>query len=168
MDYDNDAAVEYALNYALAPNPAYVYYDGNDCTNFVSQCLRAGGCENDYNYSHPWWYANRESSICWAVAHSLYWYIRINTIENRFGIKADTYSISSNDQYAEKIAGKVVLGDIIQYKNFQDRIQHSAVITAFSSVTGEPLVCQHTFEGKNVSWRRDFKEVIFHHITRIN
>jgi hypothetical protein len=167
MDYDNAAAAAYALKYALAPNPAYVYFDGNDCTNFVSQALRAGGCENDYNDSHPWWYANREASVCWAVAHSLYWYIRTNTAENRFGIKADTYAIADNDQYPQKIAGRIVVGDIIQYRNFQDRIQHSAVITAFDAA-GEPLVSQHTYDAKNVSWRRNFKEVIFHHITRIN
>ncbi len=167
MYYDNDAAAAYALKYALTPNPAYVHYEGNDCTNFVSQSLRAGGCQNDYNYSHPWWYANRESSICWAVAHSLYWYIRTNTIEDRFGIKADTYIITDNDEYAQKIKGKIVVGDVIQYKNFQDRIQHSAVITSFDAM-GEPLVSQHTYNARNTTWRRHFKEVIFHHITRIN
>ncbi len=167
MRYNNQAAVDYALKYALEPNPAYVYYQGEDCTNFVSQCLRAGGAENDYNRSHPWWYNGGQSSICWAVAHSLYWYIRINSAEHRFGIKADTYIISNNDKYASEIAGKVVVGDIIQYKNSQDRVQHSAIITAFDTY-GEPLICQHTYEARNISWRKFLKETIFHHITGIN
>lgn len=35
-------AVSYALQYALNPNPAYIVYS-NDCTNFVSQAMRAAG-----------------------------------------------------------------------------------------------------------------------------
>ncbi len=168
MNYDRNSAVGYALKYALDPNPAYVYYQGNDCTNFVSQCLRAGGCEMDYNRDHPWWYNNGKSSICWAVAHSLYWYIRENSQNKSFGIKADTYIIDHIDQYAEKIEGKIALGDIIQYRNFKDKIQHSCIITGFDPINNEPLVSHHTYEAKNVTWRKVFKEYIFHHITGIN
>lgn len=168
MNYDNGSAVAYALKYALSPNPDYVYYQGNDCTNFVSQCLRAGGCKNDYNNARPWWYNSGKSSICWAVAHSLYWYIRTNSAERRFGIKADTYILTDMNNYAQQIEGKIVLGDIIQYKNFQDKIQHSAVITGFDPFTKEPLVSHHTYEARNVTWRKVFKQYMFHHITSIN
>lgn len=77
IKYDGVSVSQYALKYALSPNPSYVYYQENDCTNFISQCLRAGGAKNDYNASHPWWYNNGQGSICWAVAHSLFWYIRV-------------------------------------------------------------------------------------------
>lgn len=40
--YDVLAAVEYARAYALTPNPEYPLFE-NNCTNFVSQCLVAGG-----------------------------------------------------------------------------------------------------------------------------
>ena len=40
--FDSDAAVAYARKYALSYNPAYYAYEGNDCANFVSQCLIAG------------------------------------------------------------------------------------------------------------------------------
>ena len=167
--YNRSAAVQYALQYALNPNPDYVYYENDDCTNFISQCLRAGGAQNDYNNTHPWWYNNGQTSICWAVAHSLYWYIRTTTVENRsFGIKADTYSLTNQNLYSRDIAGKVQIGDLIQYRNFQDRIQHSTIITGFDPLTREPVVSQHTYNGRNVSWRKNFKEVIFHHITSIN
>ncbi|MFZ7131710.1 MAG: amidase domain-containing protein [Eubacteriales bacterium] len=168
MNYNRQGAVNYALTYALTPNSNYVYFNENDCTNFISQCLKAGGAENDYNKSHPWWYSNGKASICWAVAHSLFWYIRECTEKNKFGIKANTYYLENNNAYHEKIAGKIQLGDIIQYKNFQDRIQHSTIITAFDPFTKEPLVCQHTFEAKNILWRKNFKQVIFHHIKEIN
>jgi len=169
MIYNANAAVQYGLTYALNPNPAYIYIAENDCSNFVSQCLRAGGARNDFNRSHPWWYQNGQYSICWAVAESLFWYIRVNSTERRFGIKANTYYLDDFDDYAEKIAGKVVLGDIIQYRNMQGRIQHTGIITAFDPVTGEPQLSQHTFNGRNVTWRKPiFIQAIFHHITSIN
>ncbi len=40
--YDVQKAVEYARTYALAPNAGYGQFEQN-CTNFVSQCLAAGG-----------------------------------------------------------------------------------------------------------------------------
>lgn len=168
MIYNRNSAVQYALQYALAPNLNYVYYQGDDCTNFISQCLRAGGAKNDFNVTHPWWYNNGQSSICWAVAHSLFWYIRVCTMENRFGIKANTYYLNDNNKYKQQIDGKIAIGDIIQYKNFQDRIQHSTIVTGFDSINNEPMVSQHTFEGRNVTWRKNFKQSIFHHITSVN
>lgn len=41
-DYDVEKAVEYATTYALTHNPEYPVFEQN-CTNFVSQCLVAGG-----------------------------------------------------------------------------------------------------------------------------
>lgn len=40
--YDVEKAVEYARTYALKRNPDYPAFE-NNCTNFVSQCLAAGG-----------------------------------------------------------------------------------------------------------------------------
>lgn len=168
MVYDRNAAVSYALRYALSPNPDYVYFDGDDCTNFISQCLRAGGAKNDFNKTHPWWYMGGKASVCWTVAQSLYWYIRVCTQERRFGIKADTYYLDNQDHYAQQIKGKIELGDIIQYRNSEERIQHSTIVTGFDFITNEPLVSQHTFGGRNLTWRKPFKQVIFHHITSIN
>ncbi len=41
--YDRAAAVAYADAWALKTNPAYWASPDNDCANFVSQCLAAGG-----------------------------------------------------------------------------------------------------------------------------
>lgn len=37
--YDGQKAAEYALTYAYSYNSNYPSYSGNDCANFVSQCL---------------------------------------------------------------------------------------------------------------------------------
>lgn len=44
-EYDREDAIAYANNYYYFPNGDYRDYssDGGDCTNFVSQCLAAGG-----------------------------------------------------------------------------------------------------------------------------
>lgn len=41
--YDREAAVAYADAWALKANPRYWSSPDNDCANFVSQCLAAGG-----------------------------------------------------------------------------------------------------------------------------
>lgn len=44
INYDRKVAVNYAIRYAMKPNTQkYPYYKGDDCSNFVSQCLNAGG-----------------------------------------------------------------------------------------------------------------------------
>ena len=48
--YDRAKAVAYAHQWAYSRNPAYYDFSaiGGDCTNFVSQCLRAGGAPMNY------------------------------------------------------------------------------------------------------------------------
>jgi hypothetical protein len=168
--YDRKNVVNYALNYGKHPNPSYTYFHGNDCTNFVSQCLHAGGVQNHFHPTHPWWYKNGKASICWSVAASLYWYIKICTEQNDFGIKAQTISIKGDTNYNSSISEVLEVGDLIQYRNDENRIQHTAIISGFSlgSYGLEPLICQHTFEAVNIPWKKGFKETIFHHIQSIN
>ncbi|MEY9850625.1 hypothetical protein ABH923_000303 [Leifsonia sp. EB41] len=52
--------VQYASTYWQQYNPAYVAQSGDDCTNFASQALFAGGWTMNQtgNYQQPdqWWY----------------------------------------------------------------------------------------------------------------
>lgn len=45
--YNAQAAINYARQYANGRNPQYADYGNNDCSNFVSQCLTAGGLPQD-------------------------------------------------------------------------------------------------------------------------
>ena len=51
----------------------------NNCTNFISQCLHAGGAPmRGYpNRGSGWWLQNKNWSYSWAVAHSLRLYLLI-------------------------------------------------------------------------------------------
>lgn len=168
--YNRHKAVQYAIQYGMTPNATYPYYRGDDCTNFVSQCLQAGGCKNNFNRKYPWWCVREKTSICWSVAHSLYWYIQVSTKENRAGIKAKTTIIEGNDSFSTDLSQELEIGDLVQYVNFKDKIQHTAMITDFIRIDRfkQPLITQHTFEAVNIPWPKAHKKTIFHHILDIN
>lgn len=145
-------AVKYAIKYALNPNPAYRFLGfhgdgGGDCSNFISQCLRAGGAPMAYDSIGPWWYKgnggkNDRWSVSWAVAHSLYWTLKIRGYKNLPGLKG--IEVPDIDI--------LELGDLIQYENAGGRIYHSTIITGFTVQKGikEPLISQHSFNGLNI------------------
>ena len=58
--YDRDKAVAYAHKWAYGRNPAYADFSamGGDCTNFLSQCLHAGGLPMVYRPVTGWCYAS--------------------------------------------------------------------------------------------------------------
>jgi hypothetical protein len=157
--YSRSAAVDYAQRYALKPNPNYRYFSlsntGGDCSNFLSQCLSAGGAKMNSN----WWYKHIDDSthndtwsISWAVAHSLYWYLKKNEAEGTStlkGLEVDN-------------ANLLELGDLIFYEDFNGRIFHSAIVT-FKS-TNEILISQHSYEALNISYFKSWPSKKFHFI----
>lgn len=152
IHYDRQSAVQYATRYALVPNKKYKYFGvnqriGGDCTNFVSQCLKAGGIPFSYDKKNPWWYNFEAStnvcSLSWSVAHSLFLHLRKSADNNTKGAKAlQTNNVSDLE-----------LGDLIFYENKSGVIFHSTIITAFSGI---PLVSQHSVEALNVSYIKPY------------
>lgn len=154
--YNRIGAVNYAIKYALHPNKEYKYFqsineNGGDCTNFVSQCLKAGGAPMDYNEHRPWWYNIKKgkASTCWAVAHSLYWYLRTNQSMNRAAIKG---------MEVEEIS-ELEIGDVVFYENYQNTIFHAAIITSFINTNGNivPLISQHSYNQLNESYIKKYE-----------
>ena len=167
--YHRRQAVDYALRYGLYPNDQYIYFEGNDCTNFISQCLRSGGAKNHFHPTHPWWYIDGDMSLSWSVAGSLYWYIRVSTEDNAEGIKARTFFQSTGEPLRAAIRSVMEIGDLIQYRD-QAGVRHSSIITAFEQMPGglEPLITQHTSNQVNIPWRKTFPTAVFHHIVDVS
>lgn len=165
--FNRNQAIQYAMKYAFSYNKKCPYYKGLDCTNFISQCMRAGGAKNHFHKTHPWWCKDMETSISWSVAHSFYWYIITCTKENGFGIKAKTRSISGDQFFRANNFLDLQIGDLVQYSWKGNKINHSAMITGFTS-NRDPLVTQHQPDAINRSWRRGAKVTYFHHILSIN
>ena len=170
--YQRQDAWRYAMRYGINPNPNYIYFEDDDCTNFVSQCLRAGGAQNHYHPTHPWWYLDGKMSLSWSVASSLYWYIRVSTEEDESGIRAQTFFQSTSRPLKQDILDAIQPADLIQYRDAGGVVRHSSIITGFGyDDNGEfgPLVTQHTSNAVNISWRKGhFTTAIFHHIIGIN
>lgn len=154
-NYLREMAVNYAQTYALKPNPAYRYFalqannTSGDCANFISQCLRAGGAPFSFNPRNSWWYKSKNLSgdtwsISWAVAHSLYWYLKKNNQLKLPGLRGiEVYDTNS-----------LQLGDLIFYEDTKGMIFHSAIITGFSNI---PLVSHHTYEALNIPYIKSYK-----------
>lgn len=142
--YRRDLAVRYAESWWNGYNPQYRAFDV-DCTNYVSQCLRAGGAPMTLigHREKGWWYQgkggpNDNWSYSWAVAHSLRWYLSVS----KTGLRAVEKSEAS----------QLELGDVICYDFDGDgKWQHNAIVTAFDD-RGEPLVNAHSNHVRHKFW----------------
>lgn len=166
--YSRMGAVEYAKQYALNPNISFRYFKshedgGGDCTNFISQCLLAGGATMNFNLQPVWWYKKGMNSLfdtwstSWSVAHSFYWMLKVRGKINYPGLKG--FEIENLDD--------LDLGDVIQYENISGRIYHSAIVTSFTFNSGikEPLISQHSVNSVNIYYKK--KEAIRLHLIKI-
>ncbi|MFD9302516.1 amidase domain-containing protein [Streptomyces sp. NPDC060048] len=81
--YDYWAMTDYAQTYAIDRNSWYRDFGNNDCTNFISQALRAGGWSDEANGPYPsndqdsWWYNPwdiHNQTLTWINAEWFYFY----------------------------------------------------------------------------------------------
>ena len=100
--YNNSNAVNYAYkwtdNYKNLRNTSqYGYYSvsANDCTNFVSQCLKAGGMKNRsglYTSKNAWYYNDTKPSHTWGGAQNFY-----NHWKSRAGVASSVSYLRGGD-----------------------------------------------------------------------
>jgi len=142
--YDRQQAAAYADRWWEAGNPAYLEF-AVDCSNYVSQCIFAGGAPMNYTDKRGsgWWYRGQSGkqelwSYSWAVADSLRRFLG----SSRSGLKATV--VHSPQELAE--------GDVISYSwQGNGHYGHSTVVTALDG-QGMPLVNAHTVSSKHRYW----------------
>lgn len=147
--YRRNYAVAYARRWWYRHNPNYLYFRGNDCTNFVSQCVFAGGSPLVYhaNPTYNWWYKGSGKqtdrwSLSWTTAHSFYWFLATSA-ERGVGLQARPVSRAKD----------LKIGDLISYDWQNDgRWDHTAIVVAHNR-SGEPLVSFHTPSSWQKHWR---------------
>jgi hypothetical protein len=134
--YSGSAAAAYARKWALGTNPDYPR-DGNDCTNFVSQSVYAGGwvmaggsCD-DRKSDSAWWYGD---SNCWypGVHRSYTW----GGAQNFFNF----VGASSRGSTAANISD-LDIGDVLQVAH-KGHVGHSTIVTGKAGAN--LLVSYHT------------------------
>ena len=130
--YDRDAAVSYALKWALHRNPAYYDFEeiGGDCTNFASQCIYAGAGTMNFTPTFGWYYrSSYDRSPSWSGVEYLYNFL----INNR-----------SVGPFAHTVPmGEVQPGDIVQLGTGSGSFYHSPIVVATAP---EILVAAHTYD----------------------
>lgn len=143
--YRREEAAAYADRWWKDGNPEFEVFDV-DCTNYVSQCLFAGGAPINYTGKREtgWWYkgyngAQEWWSFSWAVSDSLQRYL---SGERNSGLRAE--AVERPDQ--------LMLGDVILYDwDGNGHYQHSTIVTAFDA-GGMPLVNARTVSSRHRFW----------------
>jgi hypothetical protein len=138
--YDRLKAVQYAERWWNSYNPAFRKFEENDCTNYISQCLNAGGAPmRGYpSRGSGWWIRGNNWSWSWAIAHAFRMYLG----SSKSGLR--TREVSRPDQ--------LMLGDVICYDFEGDgRYNHNTIVTGWDYY-GMPLVNAHTTNSRLRYW----------------
>ena len=117
-EYNRDAVLAYAQQWALSRNPEYFDFAGigGDCTNFASQCVYAGAPVMNYTPDIGWYFINIDNrSPSWSGTNAFYNFMTTNTGEGPFA--------------EERTLDGLELGDIIQLANSNGEYYHTLVLT---------------------------------------
>ncbi len=184
--YNRNAAYNWAHTYWNNYSTAYVNlgdqkWKGGDCANFVSQCLRAGGANNDKAGTYQWYYDNKSTtntaddsySWTWSTARGLNYVVLGNYTANETGPKGTQKAITGDIEYNASIGQFITLGDIIQYQwKPTMTITHSAVIVDMlynsSKERYEPVIAEHTYDSWYTPWINNAYKTYFVHIEGVN
>lgn len=141
--YSASSAVAYAHRYSKSSNSYYPYFPTGDCTNFVSQCIYAGGISMDGSSSASgikdsttkWYYNQAGSSYAattsWVRAADFYTYM-YNHASGRRAV-ANAYSVYLYSS----------VGDVVQLRDsLTGGIYHSVIISERQNSTA--YFCAHT------------------------
>ena len=138
LPFDRQAAVEYAHEWAFGRNPKYGDFSemGGDCTNFVSQCLMAGGAVMNVTRDVGWFYHSMNSRAAgWTSAAYFYQFLVNNGGRGPFG--------------HEIAAEEAVPGDIVQLK-FAGKgdYSHSLMVVDVGKPAGPAniLIAAHSYD----------------------
>ena len=151
--YSPSEAVAYAQKYALGYNSAAYDVFSSDCTNFVSQCLVAGGKTRTKPSNYTRLGAIYETTSYWYSMHS-------PSIKDKFYVSTSFIRVRDFYTYWKtrgalvttgltkaQLQSKAQKGDIVQLKNAEGSWYHSIIITSGSK--GSWKYCGHTSNRKD-------------------
>jgi hypothetical protein len=145
--FNAERAVAYAYQWRTSRNPNYPNF-GNDCTNFLSQIMRAGNMQMMREYRHgkgSWWIHGPEGLQRWDWTHS--W-----AVANDFTHQMLKYGL------ANYYRGEYRRGDILAWIWYADRdstVEHLS-ITAYVGTSGMPYLLQHSTDYAEAKSREEF------------
>ncbi|WP_438827898.1 amidase domain-containing protein [Streptomyces tropicalis] len=139
--YDYRAMAAYAAKYWNNYNPAYPNYNGQgaggDCTNFVSQTLKAGGWKHVPGYTsdyHKWFGTADIQSDSFVGVNEFSWFALSS---QRVTSLANVYQLD--------------VGDVLQMDFNKDGSKDHSMIVTYRSPQGVPYVTYHSTNTYNRS-----------------
>jgi hypothetical protein len=136
---------DYALKWWNSKNSAYPTHYTNDCTNFVSQALHAGGWSMKsglWNTNNGWWARTSVkpySSYPWGGAENFY----------QFAVNKSGRTTIHRYVYDMRI------GDVLQYKSSGSSGKNHTMVATAKASNGMPYLTYHTTNTRN----RPFSEM---------
>ncbi|MDE7264705.1 MAG: amidase domain-containing protein [Clostridia bacterium] len=136
IEYNRQAAGEYAKKWAFGRNPAFYDFSniGGDCTNFASQCIYAGAGVMNFTPTFGWYYLSvNDRTPSWTGVEFLYNFLVGNEGAGPF---AEVIPID-----------KLEVGDIVQLGRATGDFYHSPVVVRNDN--GKIYVAAHTYDAYN-------------------
>ncbi|MGX4692449.1 amidase domain-containing protein [Streptomyces sp. JNUCC 63] len=139
--YDYKAMAAYAAKYWNNYNPDYPDFNGagagGDCTNFVSQALKAGGWKHvpGYVYDYTKWFGNSEIQ-----SHS---FVGVNEFS--------WFALSSKRVTSLANVYQMDIGDVLQTDFNRDGSKDHTMIVSYRSPQGVPYLSYHSTNTYNRS-----------------
>ena len=139
--YNRKLALNYATTYYKNYNKFYYNYSDNDCANFVSQCLGAGGFPMDKKwYSYRIWCEKSRAQYSWLPNKYRYkWNISTawRLVNEQYSYLKSSKYIDQNPTLVSKASEissvkNVKIGDLIYFrydKTKKFKLNHVAIIT---------------------------------------
>ena len=135
MPYNREKAVAYAHKWAFGRNPAYYDFSkiGGDCSNFISQCMLAGGAPMSYKKDLGWYYNSVNSRApAWSGVQYLYNFLTTNKGNGPRGVLVPL--------------AQVEIGDVIQLSFNGVTFSHTLLVVEVGNPVREDtvLIATHT------------------------
>ncbi|WP_455582883.1 amidase domain-containing protein [Dysosmobacter sp.] len=141
QDYDRQAAVLYAHQWAYGRNPRFYDYEhlGGDCTNFASQCIFAGSGIMNFTPTFGWYYIDaNQKAPAWTGVPYLW-----NFLTRKSFSVGPAGELCALDDLRP--------GDIVQLSFKGEEFQHSPVVVSVGTPAAleNVLVAAHSYDADN-------------------
>lgn len=137
MAYNREKAIAYAHRWAFSRNPAFYDFSliGGDCTNFISQCLYAGGLPMNYTPETGWFYINlNRRTPSWSGVEPFFRFLTTNTAAGPRALIVPP--------------AWIIPGDIVQLSFNGETYAHSLLVVEVGNPPDNSniLIATHTFD----------------------
>lgn len=136
-NYNRPAAIAYAHKWSFSRNPRFLDFSelGGDCTNFMSQCLYAGGQVMNFTPTYGWYYrTSSDRTASWTATKFLYKFLTTNEGLGPYATEVDL--------------SEMIPGDIVQLGTMDGLFYHSLFVvqTAPFPTLDTVLIATHTID----------------------